>query len=133
MPEKCGCWRPKFVELQVELVIPRRVNSGERSPVRIVVQNRSNVAVDLILRGRTPTFDLVVSDSSDAVIWRRLENAIIPAIIHVRRLAADSAFELTDSWVPALDPGTYSARGDLLLEDSTLSSEPVEFEVKDRP
>jgi hypothetical protein len=131
MPEKCGCWPLKCVELQVELVIPRRVNLGERAPISIVVHNRSDAAVDLILRGRTPTFDLVVSDSSDAVIWSRLQNEIIPAIIHVRRVAAGSAFEISDFWEPDLERGTYNVRAELLLEDSRLSSEPVELEVQD--
>jgi hypothetical protein len=117
--------------LRVDLVIPRRVNFGERVPIKVVVQNESDVAVDMILRGRTPTFDLIVSDSTGEVIWRRLQNEIIPAIIHVRRVAADAAFELSGFWEPALDTGTYNVRGELLLEDSRLSSEPVELEVQD--
>ena len=109
--------------------VPARVSSREPVPFTLVVENVSDHAIDILLRGRTPTFDVIVSDSSGAVIWQRLEHEIIPAIVHVRRLAAHDSFALTKACAPNLDAGTYEVWGELLLEDSKLSSDSVQIAV----
>jgi hypothetical protein len=107
--------------------LPSRVRAGEAVPISLRVRN-GDTATDLYLRGRDPTFDVVITDSQREVIWRRLENEIIPAIVNVRILAPNEEFELVTTWdqrnsdgVP-VHAGEYSARALLLVEGEALET-----------
>ena len=116
--------------VSLELVLPRSIKAGRLVPIRLRVQNRTREPVDLYLRGRTPTFDVVVE-----VVWRRLENEIVPAILQLRTLGPSERLELeavwdqrTSSGRPA-EPGEYTARGLLLTEGEPMEAPAEGFRI----
>jgi len=108
--------------LRLELLVPERVRTGERVVIRLGLQNVGPRSVDLYLRGRTPTFDVVVARTTGDVIWRRLEGEIILAIVHLRPLAPGERLEAEVVWDQrsnAGEPvgaGRYRVQGLLLVE-----------------
>lgn len=126
---------PSQDSLGLELVLPPSARQG--APVRITLRarNRSGRPLDLILRGRTATFDVTVAHRGGEVVWRRLEDSIIPAIVHVRTLAPAERLVIRASWDlrtrqrTPLGPGDYEARGLLLVEGEPLRTPPVAFRV----
>ncbi len=121
--------------LHVELSVPARVRAGETVRFSLHVQNVSTRTFDLYLRGRESTFDVHVSRATGDVVWQRLADAVIPAIVHVRPLAPRERFELTVEWDQRdkkgrpISPGEYSARGLLLLEGAPLVAEHKSFRL----
>lgn len=91
--------------------------------------------MNLFLRGRTSTFDVEVVDARGELVWRRLENEIIPAIVHVRMLPAGEHFELSATWNQRTHDsrpvarGEYIARGFLLTEDASQVTPPASFVI----
>lgn len=122
--------------LGLELEVPARVRVGEPVTITLHVQNQTRRALDLYLRGRTPTFDVVIARPTGEVVWQRLEDEIIPAILHLRTLAPEERLELRVTWEPRnqegelLEPGDYSARGLLLTEGEPLETPPVSFRIE---
>lgn len=119
--------------LALTLVLPSRVRAGERVPLMLELENRRPLPLDLYLRGRSITFDVVVTRADGELIWRRLEGEVIPAIVHLRTLAAGERLELEAVWDQRtnrgspLEPGEYAARGLLLVEGEPLATPPVAF------
>lgn len=94
--------------------------------------------MDLYLRGRSATFDVIVTRPDGNVAWRRLEGEVIPAIVHLRTLAPAEHLELITVWdqqtmngVP-IDAGEYSARGLLLVEGGPMETSSVPLHIFDR-
>jgi len=103
--------------------------------MRLRVSNRGARPLDLYLRGRTVTVDVVVTRAGGEVVWRRLEGEIIPAIVHLRTLAPGERLEVAAVWdqrtnlgIPA-GPGEYAARGFLLVEGDPVPTPPAAFRV----
>lgn len=124
--------------LRLELLLPPRVRAGDPVPIRLRAENATNQAIDLYLRGRTTTFDVEVARPDGAIVWRRLEGEIIPAIVHLRVLAPAERLEVEASWdqratggKPA-DPGEYVVRGLLLLEGEPLRTPPRTLSIVKR-
>ena len=121
--------------LGLELTLPGRVRAGEPMPIKLHVQNLTQRTLDLYLRGRTITFDVVVARPAGEVVWQRLEDEIIPAILHLRTLAPSERIELEVVWDQRtrqgepLEPGEYVARGQLLVEGEPLETPPVPFRI----
>jgi flagellar hook assembly protein FlgD len=80
------------------------------------------------MRGRSPTFDVIISREDGVTVWHRLQNEIIPAIALVRTLAPSEQFEITTEWDgrdsagKPVTAGTYTARGRLLVEGEPLQA-----------
>lgn len=74
------------------------VAHGDRVPIVIRVTNTTSAPVDLYLRGREVTFDIVVTDTAGSELWRRLEDETIPAILQLKTLRAGETIELRDEW-----------------------------------
>ena len=119
-------------------MLPGRVRAGEPVPITLTVENRAPHAIDVYLRGRTPTFDVVVTRPDGAVAWRRLENEIIPAMLQVRTLGPAERLDLVTEWDQRtnrgrpIDAGEYSARGLLLVEGDPLETSSVPFHIVQR-
>jgi hypothetical protein len=117
--------------LGLDLVLPPRVRAGELVPITLHVQNRTQRALDLYLRGRTITFDVVVTRPGGDVAWQRLEDEIIPAIVHFRLLAPNEWMKMETVWDQRtnqgkpVEPGEYMARGFLLVEGDPLETPSV--------
>jgi hypothetical protein len=122
--------------LAVDLEIPARLQVGESVTISLVVQNRTRRPLDLYLRGRSPTFDVVIVRPTGEVIWQRLEDEVIPAIVNLRTLAPEERLEFQVTWEPRnrdgglLEPGEYFARGLLLTEGEPLETPPVSFRIE---
>jgi hypothetical protein len=122
--------------LRLELALPPHVRAGE--PVRIALRahNPTTLTVDLHLRGRAPTLDVVIARAGGEIIWQRLEGEIIPAIVHLRALAPGESLDLAATWDQrtregaTAGPGTYVATALLLTDGAPLRTEPVSFEIR---
>jgi hypothetical protein len=114
--------------LDLELQVPRRVPAGEPVPITLRVHNRTERALDLYLRGREITFDVEVARPDGEVVWRLLDDEIIPAILHLRTLQPDERIEIPATWDQRtkegrlLEAGEYAARGFLLVEGAPLET-----------
>jgi hypothetical protein len=92
------------------------------------VRNPGDHAIDVYMRGRSPTFDVIISRDDGATMWHRLQNEIIPAIALVRTLAPSEQFEITTEWDgrdsagKPVTAGNYTARGRLLVEGEPLQA-----------
>ena len=104
--------------------------------ISLTVENDTPRTIDLYLRGRTPTFDVVVTRVDGEIVWQRLENDIIPAIVSLRTLASAERLELTTVWDQrtgrgsAAEIGEYTARGILLLEGESQETKSVPFRIE---
>lgn len=112
--------------IRLELLLEPRVRAGEPVRIRLRAQNVAERPLDLTLRGRTVTFDVVITRASGAEVWRRLEGEIIPAIVHLRTLAPGERLEVETTWDQrandgkAVGPGEYVVGGFLLAEGEPL-------------
>lgn len=120
----------------LSLSAPARVGPGEPVPVAVRVSNTNTDPLELYLRGRRPTLDIVVRDSAGGIVWRRLHGEVIPAIVHVMVLQPGASFELRGEWDQAtvagtpVSPGVYQVRGELLIDRvDPLETSPVSVEV----
>jgi hypothetical protein len=130
--------KPASDSLRLELLLPRSVRAGEPVSISLRVENRTRHAIDLYLRGRTATFDVIVSRPDGVVVWQRLEDEIIPAIVGLRALAPGERLELATVWNQQtkqrkpVGPGEYTARGLLLVEGKPLEAPPLTFAIVER-
>ena len=124
--------------LQLTLTAPARVRPGVPIRFALRVRNQTERSLDLYLRGRTATFDVIVARVGGDVVWRRLEDEIIPAIVHLRVLKPGEQMELAAAWDQrtrdgsSIAPGQYAARALLLVEGDPLEAPPVRFEIVER-
>ncbi len=119
--------------LRLSVEVPRRVPTGDPVPLTLRVKNVSDGPLDLHLRGRTIAFDLIVTGPDGKVVWRRLADELIPAILRIETLGLEESLHLSDTWdqrsgageqVPT---GHYTVRGEVLTEGAPLvtSEEPL--------
>ena len=112
--------------LHLTLGVPREALAGEPVPITLRVENVSGRALDLYLRGRTITFDIVVTDEAGREVWRRLEDEMIPAILRIDTLEPGATLELVEAWDQRsnlgepVPPGHYRVHGELLTEEQPL-------------
>ena len=120
--------------MRVELVMPRTVEAGAAVPIAIRIANTTERPLELHLQGRTIAFDLIVR-RRDAVVWRRLEGAAVPAILQLRMLAPGEVLELADSWVQRdndgarVEPGEYSVSGTVPTDASPIHAGPLRLTI----
>ena len=121
--------------LRLELDVATEARVGSVVSIALRVRNVGDRPIDLYLRGRTVAFDVIVRRDSGEVVWRRLENAIIPAILRIETLAPNATLELRADWSLAtttgatVTPGTYAVEGVLLTEDAEMRTVPVSLHV----
>ena len=114
--------------LRLWLELPDLVRVDEAVPITLQVENIGDRPLDLSLRGRAITFDLLISHENGAQVWRRLEDAVIPAILRLETLEPGGTLVLRESWdqrSDAGDPvpaGVYTVTGELLTDGQPLST-----------
>lgn len=122
----------------LQLLVAGPVRAGAAVRFSMLVQNLTARPLDLYLRGRESTFDVVVARPASEVVWRRLEGEITPAIVHIRTLAPTERFELVAEWDQrtkqgtSVPPGEYTARGLLLVEGEPLATLTQTFRIAER-
>ena len=109
--------------LRLRLVVPPEARRGEPVPIVLRVENGADRPLELYLRGRTITFDVVVRAGTDTV-WRRLEGEIIPAIVQLRVLAPAETLELRAVWNQQAADGRGVAAGDYTVQGLVLTEHP---------
>ena len=135
-PRPAAVTSPAADSLRLRLDVPAGVRAGAPVPIVLRVENVSPRPVELYLRGRTIAFDVVVARADGGVVWRRLEDEVIPAVVQVRALAPNETLELRAEWDQrtargaAVPAGEYVARG-LLLTDrpEPLETPPVPLRI----
>ena len=124
--------------LEVSLALPGVIRTGQTVRFTLRVRNIASHPLGLYLLGPTPTMDVQVSRADGGLVWRRLEGAVIPAILRVRTLSPGEGFEVSAEWDQrttagaATGPGDYVATGLLLVEDGALRSPPLPFRIEER-
>ena len=121
--------------LRLDLEVPVEARVGSVVPIALRVRNVGDQPIDLYLRGRTIAFDVIVRRDSGEGVWRRLENAIIPAILRIETLPPHGMLELRADWSletttgAPVTPGTYAVQGVLFTEDAELRTVRVTLHV----
>jgi hypothetical protein len=121
--------------LRLRLAVPGQCLTGESVPIRLTIENAGEQSLDLYLLGRTITFDVIVTRAGGDTVWRRLEGAIVPAILRIETLAPGATIELTDTWDQrddrglAVPPGDYGIHAELLTETKPLASRRVPLRI----
>lgn len=120
--------------MRVEIVVAREIPAGKPVPITLRIVNTGSRPLELHLQGRTITFDLVVR-RGEIVVWRRLENATVPAILQLRTLAPGEVLELKDTWDGkdrdgrAVAPGEYVVSGEVPTDGPPLRAGPVPLRI----
>ena len=124
-----------FESLRLELDVSAEARVGSSISITLRARNLGDHPLDLSLRGRTIAFDIVVRHLGGGVVWRRLENEIVPAILRLETLDPHEALELHGEWnlhtgtgspVPA---GEYVVQGLLLTDGPELCTDTVTLRV----
>jgi Intracellular proteinase inhibitor len=106
--------------VRLELEVAPRVRAGAPVRIRLRARNVTQRTVDLYLRGRTLTFDVVITRADGEVVWRRLEGETIPAIVRLRPLAPGEKLDAATTWNQRTNAGRAVGPGDLIVEGSLL-------------
>ncbi len=123
-------------ELRIWLTAPESARAGSTFSIAIIVKNVGEAVLDLYLRGRDIAYDILVKDATGQVVWRRLQDEIIPGVIQLRALAPGEVLELSHEWNQRtragnlVEPGQYMVEG-LVLTDGPIPLAPVprRFEI----
>ena len=125
--------------VQVSLVVPDTVRSGDKVPMAIRLTNTTTSPLELYLRGREITFDIVIRDLAGNEVWRLLQGDPILAILQLRALAPGETLELRHEWDQQTrlrgqaPEGTYTVRGDVVTDGSgSLVSDETGFVISAR-
>jgi len=125
---------PSGVSLGLEL--PAKAQAGEPVPITLRVTNESGRRTDLVTQGRPTAFDITVARRGGEVVWRRLEGAVISAVLQVRTLAPGEVRERSDTWSErsnvgkSVEPGEYLVTGALRTDPPTeLRTQPVPLRI----
>jgi hypothetical protein len=122
--------------LAITLDAPATLAAGRSTTITIRLTNRTDRTLDLSLRGREIVFDLIVSRDDGAVVWRRLEGEVVPAILRLEQLAPGAELVLEATWDGRdqrgrpLPPGNYALRGEVLTDGATLVTPERRFRIE---
>lgn len=122
--------------VRITLDLPPEIHAGQPVPITIRLANIIDRPLDLYLRGRTIAFDIFVTRPNGEVVWQRLKDEIIPAIVQLKTLQPGEVLELRDVWPQrderghAVAPDSYLVRGAILTDGPTpLETAPVSLRV----
>lgn len=121
--------------LRLWLDVPEQVRAGEPVPITLRAENITERSLDLYLTGRAIAFDLTVTDEDGAVVWRRLEDEVIRAILRLETLEPGEMLSLDDTWEQRSNdgepvaPGAYTVRGEILTEEEPLVAPEVPLRI----
>ena len=107
--------------LRLTLDVPTVARHDVSVPITLRIENVGGRLIELILRGRSIAFDVIVRDSNGRVIWQRLANTMIPAIARLEQLEPGQSLELRADWSPSGSPlGEYLVESELLTDGPPL-------------
>jgi hypothetical protein len=132
-PDAPAAFQPSD-SMRVEIEVPRTVPAGAPVPVTLRITNTSARTIELHFQGRSTVFDLIVL-RGDAVVWRRLEGATVPAILQLRMLAPGESVELSDTWSQQdrsgrkVGPGEYTVIGSIPTDQQPIKAGPAPLTI----
>ena len=101
------------VAFRVEL--PSAAHAGEPVPIVLRLTNRTEQALTLALQGRPLAFDVTVTGPDGAIVWRRLEGAVVQSILAVRTLAPAESLAFEAVWDGRRHDGSPAPPGRYLM------------------
>ena len=113
--------------MTLHLVMPASVHMGEAVPITLRLTNPDRQAADIYLQGRPAAFDIIVTRPDGTPVWRRLEGAVIPAVLQVRSLTPGAVLEFHDSWPQRTNLGAAVEPGDYLVTGVLPTDPPAEL------
>jgi hypothetical protein len=116
--------------MRLEIALPASARVGEPVPITLRLKNTGRQPATVYLQGRPAAFDIIVSRSDGAVMWRRLEDAVIPAILQVRSLAPGAVLEFVDTWGQQTNLGQPVGPGEYLVTGVLPSDPPAELRTE---
>jgi hypothetical protein len=119
--------------LRLRLEVPREAPLGASVPITLRMENVAGRPLELYLRGREITFDVVVARADGEVIWRRLAGEIIPAIVQLRTLAPGEAVALRTDWDQRVAGRGRATVGDYVVRGALLTEHPEPLETAGVP
>lgn len=111
-----------LIRLELDMPAVARIDAPLALTLRLV--NGHDHAVEVTLRGRTIAFDVIVRRRDGTVVWRRLENAAIPAIARLEVLGPREALTLRTVWNLSTSDGATTPPGDYLVEGVLFTDGP---------
>ena len=111
-----------LIRLELDMPVEARIDAPLALTLRLV--NGHDHAVEITLRGRTIAFDVVVRRRGGAVVWRRLENAAIPAIARLEMLGPREVLTLRTVWDLTTNDGAPALAGEYLVEGVLFTDGP---------
>ena len=122
-----------FAPMTLHLVMPASVRAGEGVPITLRLTNPDRRAADLYLQGRPAAFDIIVTRRDGTPVWRRLEGAVVPAVLQVRSLAPGAVLEFHDTWAQRTNLGSAVEPGDYLVTGVLPTDPPAELRTHAAP
>ncbi len=119
--------------MTLQIVLPATVRSGEAVPITLRLTNTSREPVTAYLQGRPVAFDVIVSRHDGTVVWRRLEGAVVSAILQVRTLAPGEVLEFSDTWSQQSNLGESVGPGEYLVTGVLPTDPPAELRTQSVP
>jgi hypothetical protein len=84
--------------MRFELAAPAEVPRGRPVPITLRLINAGDHQITVYLAGRPTAFDIVVSDETGTVVWRRLAGQTVAAILGVHSLEPGDTLTFEDVW-----------------------------------
>jgi hypothetical protein len=119
------------VAFRVEL--PPAARAGQPVPIVLRLTNRTERPLTLALQGRPLAFDVTVTGPDGAMVWRRLEGAVVPAILAVRTLAPAESLTFEAVWNGRSRDGTPAPPDRYLVTGSLLTDTPEGLATRPAP
>jgi hypothetical protein len=105
--------------VHLELSAPNEVPHGAPVPLALRLVNHAAQPATVYLQGRPTAFDVTVKNADGAVVWRRLDGQVVPAILGVQQIDPGAALSFDDVWLQQdnrgtpVPPGRYSIQAAL--------------------
>jgi hypothetical protein len=119
--------------MTLDIVLPPTVRAGEAVPITLRLTNTAQSPATAYLQGRPVAFDIIVSRRDGAVVWRRLEGAVVSAVLQVRTLAPGEVLEFSDSWSQQSNLGESVGPGEYLVTGVLPTDPPAELRTAPKP
>lgn len=116
-----------LTSMTLQIVLPPTARVGQAVPITLRLTNTSREPATAYLQGRPVAFDVIVSREDSTVVWRRLEGAVVSAVLQVRTLAPGEVLEFSDTWSQQSNLGKSVGPGEYLVTAVLPTDPPAEL------
>jgi hypothetical protein len=116
-----------------EIVVPTAMRVGDDVPITLRLTYTGRKPTVIHLQGRPVAFDIIVARRDGTPVWRRLEGAIVSAILQVRTLQPGEVLEFSDTWAQQSNLGEKVGAGDYLVSGVLPTDPPAELRTEATP